>query len=360
MAGDTGAPCSIVTSRGKSHDVECAQPSTHRFEPEAPRRLGLFRALRRIENRRRELPRIGHATVPADDPVRLGQDPTLAFEGASIVSWDESRAAVRIAVSPFGMFGPNGPLPLHLTEHAYQRNQHHRDESFARFADIFHHRLLTYFYRAWADAQPTVSYDRPDADSFADHLSRLIGERPAASDATARDVGHLLLRAAGHLSSTTRHPEGLAKLVTAVFGVPARVDEFVGAWLPIPEEYCWRIDAAPIPGEQPMGVLGLTTRVGTEVWDRLGKFRVVLGPLSPEVHESFQLGQPALAQLVAIVQRYAGTELIWELRLLASKLTPTILGLAGTLGRTAHVGDEASAEWQDLQFDPLADAGALP
>ncbi|HET6340228.1 MAG TPA: hypothetical protein VFG30_43760, partial [Polyangiales bacterium] len=78
------------------------------------------------------------------------------------------------------------------------------------------------------------------------------------------------------------------------------------------------------------------------------------------VHESFQLGQPALAQLVAIVQRYAGTELIWELRLLASKLTPTILGLAGTLGRTAHVGDEASAEWQDLQFDPLADAGALP
>jgi type VI secretion system protein ImpH len=320
--------------------------------PSDPRGLGLFRALRRIEASRPELPRIGCADTPAEEALRLGQDPSLAFESASIVSWHAGPQTIRIGVQPFGVFGPNGPLPLHVSELACQRRQQHGDAGLASFADIFHHRLLCYFYRAWAEAQPVVSCDRPEADSFARQLGALIGEH-----STADEHGRLQLQAAGHLSAHTRHPEGLAKLLAAVCGCPVQIEEFVGTWLPIPDEFRWRIDPAAALDARPLGVLGQTSCVGSEVWDPASKFRVVMGPLQPEDQQRFQPGQPALARLVALVQRYAGPELAWELRLVGSRLTPTILGKQGTLGRSAHVGAESSAQWQDLQFDPLAEAG---
>lgn len=327
-------------------------------QPTAPssaqaRALDLFQTLRRIEASHPELPRLGHAASVDQEPVRLGQDPVLAFDGASIVSWDVG-SPPRIGVNQLGVFGPNGPLPLHVTEHAYQRAHQYQDSSFARFADVFHHRLISYFYRAWAETQPAVSHDRPEDDAFARRLAALIGERANEPDPTARAIGRMLLRAAGHMTGRTRHAEGLTKLLIASFEVPTRVEEFVGSFLPIPDALCWRIAGT---GDRPSGVLGESSRIGTEVWDHQSKFRIVLGPLSREDHERFQPGQPALTQLIAIVQRYAGPELDWELRLQARGFTPTQLGLYGTLGRTAYLGEENTMAWQDLQFDPLAPAG---
>ena len=75
----------------------------------------------------------------------------------------------------FGLLGPNGPLPLHLTDYARERVLHHGDPTLARFFDVFHHRMLALFYRAWAQAQPTASLDRPYDDRFADFVGSLIG-----------------------------------------------------------------------------------------------------------------------------------------------------------------------------------------
>ncbi|MGV8763016.1 type VI secretion system baseplate subunit TssG, partial [Pseudomonas aeruginosa] len=65
----------------------------------------------------------------------------------------------------FGLTGPNGPLPLHLTEYARERQRNVNDATFKRFMDVFHHRLLTLFYRAWAEARrPVVVVDPVVAD----------------------------------------------------------------------------------------------------------------------------------------------------------------------------------------------------
>src|SRR3546814_4973730 len=37
----------------------------------------------------------------------------------------------------FGLFGPNAPLPLHLTEYAMDRQTNARDSTFTAFANIF-------------------------------------------------------------------------------------------------------------------------------------------------------------------------------------------------------------------------------
>ena len=155
-----------------------------------------------------------------------------------------SRAATgRRACSTYalGLFGPQGPLPLHVTLHAFERARHHDDPTLAHFADIFQHRLLALFYRAWADAQPTVQHDRPAADRFRYYLGALFGLGMAAQQDRDTVPDRFKLFHAGGLGMQTRPPEVLERLVRDFFQVPAAVREFTGGWLRLPEALCCRL-----------------------------------------------------------------------------------------------------------------------
>ncbi len=89
----------------------------------APHAFDFFQALRRLECEHRDRPRIGAGLRPGDDPVRLGQPPYLNFAGSTVSSFAAGTGGRpwRLAVNFFGLLGPNGPLPLHLTEYARDR-----------------------------------------------------------------------------------------------------------------------------------------------------------------------------------------------------------------------------------------------
>ncbi len=324
-----------------------------------PTELDFYGALRRLEHAYRSQPRLGEASRMADEPVRLGQLPALAFEARPVVAFkpgsDDAEPA-RLDVSFFGLWGPNGPLPLHLTEYAYQRARHAHDRTLTAFANVFHHRILTLLYRAWANAQPTVSHDRPEHDAFASYVAALagIGSAEQARDAALDSLAMYMAR---HFVAGTRHPEGLCKLLSEYLGAPVELEEFVGEWLEVPEEYCWRLGST---GTDPrMGSLGLGARLGREKWERQFKFRLVVGPLRRAAYERLLPGGEDLRAVVELVRRYAGKELAWELRLIlkTEEMQPTRLGVAGRLGTTAYlVSEEVSGEkrWQDLTFAPEA------
>jgi type VI secretion system protein ImpH len=97
-------------------------------------------------------------------------------------------------------------MPLHFTEYVRERLRYRGDATTARFLDLFHHRLLALFYRAWAQAQPTVQHDRPQEDRFAAWLgstcglgkesqeARLVDQRPAETPAVgARSFSGLVV-----------------------------------------------------------------------------------------------------------------------------------------------------------------------
>lgn len=75
----------------------------------------------------------------------------MGFAPATLASAQkrENSAVHEISILSFGLFGPNGPLPVHMTEYARERIHHHQDDSLSAFADLFHHRLTLLFYRAW-------------------------------------------------------------------------------------------------------------------------------------------------------------------------------------------------------------------
>jgi type VI secretion system protein ImpH len=301
----------------------------------APYRYDFYQTLRRLECLYDSKPRWGHARRPIDEPVRLGQDPDLSFAPAPLASFELGRDGrpPRLQVRLFGLLGPNGPLPIHITEYARERMRHANDPTLSRFLDVFHHRFLALFYRAWAQAQPHVNRDRPRDDRFAVYVGSFLGVAPATF--RNRDALPDLAKFfhVGTLIRHTRNAEGLMAILQHFFRVPAVIQEFVGHWMPLGERERTRLAEAG-------AMLGSSAVLGRRVWDRQHKFRIRLGPLSFAQYESFLPGGIQLHKLVAWVRLYLNFELDWDVRLLLDKrqVPPLTLGTAGRLGWTTWLG----------------------
>ncbi len=306
-------------------------------------------ALRRIECAAPAAPRFGTALRPAEEPLRLGQDVSLGFAPATLSGLKPGQAGrpPRLEVRFFGLFGPNGPLPLHLTEYAYGRQLQAGDPSFARFADIIHHRFLGLFHRAWAQAQPCASLDRPGDDSFGRYVGALAGI--GLPGLRGRDAlpDFAKLHHAGLLNRQVRNAEGLGQLVGGFFRVPVSVEQFVGHWMAVRPRDHARLGRAG-------NVLGRSALVGRRVWDRQHKFRLCLGPLDLAQYTQLLPGGRGIAQLQACVRNYAGLEYSWDARLVlhGQAVPPLRLGQGGRLGYTSWLGRrQGAAPATDLVLD---------
>jgi type VI secretion system protein ImpH len=322
---------------------------------EAPYRYGFFSALRRLECVYRDRPRLGQSQRPATDGVRLGQEPSLAFAPATLSSFStgDGGGPGRLAVLFLGLFGPNGPLPLHLTEYARNRLRQNDDPTFARFADLFHHRILSLFYRAWADAQPTAQFDRPEADRFALYVGALCGL--GMPSLRGRDALPDLAKwhYAGQLAGHTGHAEGLRAMLEGYFGMAVSIEQFIGQWVELPESSRCRL------GESPdTGTLGATAIAGSAVWDYQQKFRIVFGPLTFSDYRRLLPGSDGLLRLVALVRGYIGDELAWDVQVVLKRaeVPPLKLGQAGQLGWTTWcAAGPLEEDPRELYLDPLAE-----
>jgi len=318
---------------------------------DAPYRYDFYHTLRRLECLHDQQPRWGRALRPVDEPVRLGQDPDLSFAIAPLSSFSMNGARPpRLQVRLFGLFGPNGPLPIHLTEYARERLRHADDPTFCRFVDIFHHRFMALFYRAWAQAQPAVNHDRPTDDRFKVYIGAFVGMAPA----TLRDRDSVpdlaKLFHVGALIRHVRNVDGLTQILRHFFRVPVRIEEFVGHWMSLGarERTCLSSDTA---------ILGSGAVLGARVWDRQHKFRIHLGPLTLEQYESFLPGTTTLKKLVDWIRQYLCFELDWDVQLsLAAGAVPRLrLGGGQRLGWTSWLGKRRNdVPPADLRVDPEA------
>jgi type VI secretion system protein ImpH len=299
-----------------------------------------YAAMRRVECALPDLPRLGRAKRAALEAVRLGQVPSMAFAPTMFLE-AERRADGKLWLGGafFGVFGPNGPLPLHLTEYAHDRRHNFRDPTLARFADIFHHRLMCLFYRGWADAQPAVQADRSDTDRFRAYVGGLLG----VGLSTLRDRDEMpdaaKLYHAGRLAAQVRNPEGLQAILEDFFDEQVRVREFQGEWMALAEEDRLYLGGSG-GGSAESGGLGVGCNLGGSVWGAQSRFRLVIGPLSRRGYERFLPGGTALRQLNAIVRGAVAFELKWDVQLVLerSQVPSATLGGGSRLGWTSWLG----------------------
>jgi type VI secretion system protein ImpH len=321
-----------------------------------PWEFDLFQAMRVIEAAHPERARIGEARRPLDEPVRFAQEPSLAFAPAALAAFEPATATrpARLVQRVLGLFGPNGPLPLHLTDWARDRARNSGDSAFVRFLDVFHHRMLELFYRAWAQAQPAVSLDRPAQDYFARRVAALCGL--GTPSLRGRDGAPDLakLAHAGVFGRQVRSASGLEVVLGGYFRVPVRIEEFVGHWLRIAPEQHSRLGR-----REGFARLGEDAVIGERTWHTQSRFRVVIGPLSFSDYERFLPRGRSARALHDLVKLYVGLEHSWEVKLVLKKDEVPLawLGNSVWVGWSSWLGarltDRDAADYSNTQDRPL-------
>jgi type VI secretion system protein ImpH len=338
------------TDRKAPHDIGELTRSLEK----RPYEFGLFPLLRRIECLYDEKPRLGASQRPSEDPIRIGQEPATTFESASLTAFQiaEDAKPHRLTVRHPGLLGPNGPLPLHLTEYAQQRMRRHGDQTFVRFLDIFHHRMISLFYRAWANNEPTISFDRPHSDRFSDYVGAMAGF--GMSTLRKRDEVADLTKFyyCGRLSGQTKCAEGLQDILCDYFRLPVRIESFVGEWLTLPARDICRLGRDPANG-----TLGRSAMLGSRTWGCQHKFRIIVGPLGFDAYESLLPVGDRIRRLIALVRNYIGDELAWDLQLILKREEVPAMRLSSRsrLGWTAWLGKKPQAcDADELVIDAFA------
>ncbi len=317
-----------------------------------PEKHHVFQALRVIEAHFSDAPRLGESRRPREDMVRLGQEAELAFPPSSIAEFRPASGGqpARLTNRFFGLFGPQGPLPLHMTEYARDRRRNHRDPTFIAFANMLTHRMMSLLYRAWTAGQPAPSFDRHD-DPMARKVAALAGFR--GDNLQDRDAMPDLakLHFAGHLAQGSKNAEGLVSILSGYFGVPVHLQQFVGSWLELEPDDRWQLGA--------MAGLGQSTSIGQKVWSRAAKFRLKIGPLPLADFQRLLPGGASLDRLRSIVRNYVGDTLDWDVNLILAGDEVPRASLGGTtrLGHTSWIGsrkdmDETRADAEDLYLYP--------
>jgi type VI secretion system protein ImpH len=314
-----------------------------------PWRFDFFQAVRVVEAVYADRPPLGRGRRAADEAVRLGQPPELAFEPAEIDGIEPARDGrpLRLRTRVLGLFGPNGALPLAVSARARAQARQERDSTLADFADVFHHRMLALYYRAWAEARPAVEEDRGEASRFTRRLRALLGLPEPERGARLPVPERFLLHVAGLLLLASRPPEALERALWLWLGLPARIEEFRFQRLDVPERLRARLGAAR---------LGRDAHLGRSLPDRAHRFRVRLGPMGLEDYEALLPGGELLRSVVALVVLFQGRALDFDLLfvLRREEVPAARLGGRARLGWTAWLASSRRArDAEDLVLDGL-------
>ena len=280
--------------------------------------------------------RFGSTKTPDNDPVLLGQTIHLHFAPSSIDKLQKAEGRNRLDVFFFGLSGPNGPLPSHLTERIFKQIKEQKNTTTIDFLNIFHHRLLSLYYRAWANKEPVVQYDFNKKNTFNTYIGSMAGYGLPALQHRDSLPDHAKLKFAAFLGGKIRHTDGLQQLIESIFEVKTQIKEFVGEWIEIPKQHLCTLRESYYAKR-----LGRSSTLGKFSWQCQYKFKVILGPLDLKSYESFLPGGIKIQQLNDAIRNYVGMELTWEITpvLKKSELPRSKLGHYGRLGWTCWLNN---------------------
>ena len=320
---------------------------------------GFFQAVRMVL--RATGTTLGEDLSPREEAVRLRAEASEAFpasEIARVSPGDEADPRPVFDVSFFGLYGPSGALPLHYTQLIIDRLRK-KDTALRDFLDLFNHRLLSIFYRAYEKHHLPVAFETANRAGNSDLISECLmalagfGNPGVRGRQEVPDVAWLHF--AGLQSLRGPRPDALANIVAHHFGVPAEVHSFRGEWLRIPRAEQTSL-GSPRLGREGHNALGVTAVAGARVWAVEHRFRLTLGPLGAAQFARHAPGGSMFVQLGQLVRTYAGPQFDFDVQLVLRRedVPGTTAGSASgsRLGHNTWLGEWRSSDHaRDAAFE---------
>ncbi len=278
---------------------------------EEPWDFAFFQAVRLMKLLAPERQTPGDFGDPADEVVTFAANPSTSFPPSEIRSIEQRPDLPPLMrVNFFGLYGPLGVLPVHYTEYIRERVRT-GDHTLRDFLDIFNHRLISLFYRAWEKYRFGVPYERGERDRLTQYLLDFIGLGTPQLEGRQAVRDQSLIFYTGLIAQQPRSAEALRLILIDYFDVPVEVEQFRGVWRQLDPETQCLLDETPRISSQ----LGVGAITGDEVWDQQSVVRVRLGPLPLRQYLDFLPTGTAHAPLRALTRFFAGDNLDFEIQL---------------------------------------------
>ncbi|MEZ6130739.1 MAG: type VI secretion system baseplate subunit TssG [Planctomycetaceae bacterium] len=270
----------------------------------------------------------GRANSDLPDAFATTKDASTNTAGNTAITTDRSSGPLdplEMIVSFMGLTGPNGVLPQHYTSLVIERvHQRYKDHTLREFLDLFNHRFISFFYRAWEKYRLPFAYERNqqegglDDDLFTRTLFSLVGlQIPGLRHRFSFDDQTIVFYG-GLFAQQCRNAAGLQQILTSYFRVQTEVVQFCGQWLYLPED-----TQSSLPsGRYPQGInlsLGESAVVGSRVWDVSSRIRIRLGPLTIDEFHELLPGPGKLTAVAELVRFYIGAQLDFDVQLVLRK-----------------------------------------
>src|SRR5262245_2705359 len=214
---------------------------------EEPYRFDFFQAVRLLERVDRKRLPIGRYGEPTDEVVRFRTRVSLGFPPSQIFELlepaDGESTPPEMMVAFMGLTGPMGVLPHHYTELLMERARY-KDTALWDFLDLFNHRMISLFYRAWEKYRFPIAYERGQ-DRFTEFLYNFIGLGTGGLRRNRLNMPDEGLLFYSGLIAQRPHSAGAAEAILGdYFGVDASVTQFKGQWLKLEAEDLSRLGSA--------------------------------------------------------------------------------------------------------------------
>lgn len=307
-----------------------------------------FQAVTLLERLRTRMRPVGHFSSPADEVVRFRANPRLGFPASEIQELAvRENAPAEMMINFMGLTGPSGVLPHPYSELILERARH-KDRSLAAFLDIFNHRAASLFYRAWQKARFPVTYKAGNRDLFSQYLLDLTGLGTRGLQDRQEIEDEALLHYIALVAMQARSATALQQLLEDYFEAPIEIEEFTGAWYALDRSTQCQIAEEETPSRQ----VGEGAVVGDAIWDRQGRVRIRIGPLSLERYKEFLPQGSAYAALQSITRFFSNQSLDFEMQLVLQREEAPPVVLDADAPGASRLGWVSWACTTPLRVDP--------
>jgi type VI secretion system protein ImpH len=273
--------------------------------------FSFFQAVRLLQGHFHDAPRVGRQGPVEREKIRFKPTLDFAFAASDIASIRETEledgsTGVEVVTTFLSLYGSASPLPSFFTERLFEQDE---DSLQRGFLDLFHHRLISLFYRTWEKYRLSAQFEDAGDDYYSLRLLDLLALDPSRFPA-GHHVGRQ--RFVGFAGLLTQIPHSAASLGAALSdyfpGVPVGVESFLGRWVEVPREACNRLGRTNTR-------LGADLTIGDRVFDCRCTFGVKMGPMGIDDYMSLLPGSDRQLELREIVDVMNGDCLDYEINL---------------------------------------------
>ena len=301
LAREQGRGCTILSTVDHQPSPSRLTPNVRPLLPallEQATQMNFFRFCELLELTSPDAPPLGTGDSPAREPVRFRSRKRLGFPHREIDAVEHDAdlegALPTIRTSFLGLYGVDACMPSYFVNEIAQNRE--GADSLGAFLDLFHHRIITQFYRVWRKYRYPVGFRTNGQDKISGYLLSFAGLGIGDVTATRQYVGNRkLLSMLGLAAQKTRTAEGLAGILQhALPDVHIEIHEFHPVWIELS-------DFERMP-------LGENCVLGRGFYDRANTIRVVLQPQSQASLLALIPGQAQYSEVLALLQFYLGYE----------------------------------------------------